>query len=383
MVKKQLELLRQFSVPLICGVLAALVWANADPAGYECLITCPLVYGLSLHFLTNHLFMVFFFGIAAVEITLSCLPGGDLNPPAKAINPLIATIGGVVGPAVLYLTLNRLIGSPELYRGWGIPTATDIAFAWLAARAIFGRNHPAVTFLLLLAVADDAIGLGIIAVFYTDPLLPPRPLMLLITAAGCGAAWAFRRLNVRSYWPYLVFGGGASWAGLFLARLHPALALVFIIPFIPHYWPAKERPFAHDVRDVSPLARFERQWRLVVDFGMFLFGLVNAGVEFSCLGTPTWLVLASLIVGKTLGIFLFAVAAAAAGYPLPRGIKRGDLLVISIAAGVGFTVALFVAGEAFVDPVTQGAAKMGALLSLAAALLAAAAAKLVGVRKLR
>lgn len=381
--KKQLDLLRQFSVPLICGVLVALVWANADPAGYDRFIHCPLLCGLSLQFITNDLFMVFFFGIAAVEITLSCLSGGDLNPPAKAINPLIATVGGIAGPAIIYLALNRLVGTPELYRGWGIPTATDIAFAWLAARTIFGRNHPAVTFLLLLAVADDAVGLGIIAVFYTNPLLPPRPLMLLITVAGCGAAWAFRRLNVRSYWPYLLFGGGASWAGLFLARLHPALALVFVIPFIPHTRPAPERPFEHDIHDLSPLARFERQWRLVVDFGMFLFGLVNAGVELTCVGTPTWLVLASLIIGKTLGIFLFALAAAKAGYPLPRGVTKGDLLVVGIVAGVGFTVALFVAGEAFIDPVTQGAAKMGALLSFAAALLAGPAAKLVGVRKLR
>src|SRR5512139_3979492 len=98
MVKQKINLLREFSVPLILGVVTAVVWANLDPAGYNAFDHNHFIGPLSFHFVTNELFMVFFFGIAAVEITQSCLPGGDLNPPRKAVNPLLATCGGGVGP---------------------------------------------------------------------------------------------------------------------------------------------------------------------------------------------------------------------------------------------------------------------------------------------
>ncbi|MFT7621466.1 MAG: NhaA family Na+:H+ antiporter, partial [Myxococcota bacterium] len=132
-------------------------------------------------------------GVAAQEITESVLPGGDLNPPSKAINPLFATIGGVVGPVGVYLALTwSAYGGTAEYsavaNGWGIPTATDIALAWLVARIVFGGSHPAVNYLLLLAVADDAIGLGIIAVFYPDPAHPVQVQWLGLVAAGMAAA---------------------------------------------------------------------------------------------------------------------------------------------------------------------------------------------------
>jgi NhaA family Na+:H+ antiporter len=114
---------------------------------------------------------------------------------------------------------------------------------------------------------------------------------------------------------------------------------------------------------------------------MFMFGLANAGVGFSSLGTATWLVLAALILGKTLGIFAFGLLAGRLGFGLPRGMRRTDLLVAGIIAGTGFTVALFVAGEAFIDPALQGAAKMGAMLSIAAAGIGMAVARLLGVRR--
>jgi NhaA family Na+:H+ antiporter len=172
---RRLNLLREFSIPLLLGVVAAVIWANLDPSGYQTFNTTPFLGGLSFHFVSNELFMVLFFGIAAVEITQSCLPGGDLNPISKAINPLLGTLGGVIGPITVYLCLNTLIGAPELNSGWGIPTATDIALAWLAARMTFGASHPAVSYLLLLAVADDAIGLMIIAIFYPNPTMPTEP----------------------------------------------------------------------------------------------------------------------------------------------------------------------------------------------------------------
>ena len=381
--KHRLNLLREFSIPMLAGVVVAIVWANLDPAGYGAFNTTPFVGSLSFHFISNELFMVLFFGIAAVEITQSCLPGGDLNPVSRAVNPLMATLGGVLGPVAVYLGLNALFGAPELFNGWGIPTATDIALAWLAARLVFGAAHPAVSYLLLLAVADDAIGLLIIALFYPDPVHPLEPLWLLLTGVGMAAAYGLRRLHVRSYWPYIIIGGIMSWTGLYRAHLHPALALVFIIPFLPHLRRETKHLFEEDLSDRSTLASFEHEWKVVVDFGMFMFGLANAGVEFSDVGTVSWLVLIALIVGKTLGVFSFGCLSESIGFGLPRGMRRRDLLVAGVIAGTGFTVALFVAGEAFSDPLIKGAAKMGAMLSILAVVFGMLLGRLVGVRKIR
>lgn len=377
--KQRLNLLREFSVPLIAGVALALWWANRDPAGYERFLDTPLLGGLSFHFLANDIFMAFFFAIATVEITQSCLPGGDLNPPRKALNPLLATLGGVVGPALVFLLLNQLIGSAELRRGWGIPTATDIAFAWLVARMVFGKDHPAISFLLLLAVADDGIGLAIIAIFYPNPHFPAAPGWLLLTGGGMAIAYLLRSARVKSYWPYLIIGGGLSWAGLYNAHLHPALALVFIIPFLPHAPKERLHLFEEDERDRSTIARFEHEWKVIVDFGMFFFGLANAGVEFSSVGTVTWLVFLALLLGKCGGIFLLGSVAERFGFPLPHGMRKKELFVAGIIGGFGFTVALFVSGEAFVDPAIQGAAKMGAMLSATVAVVAFGAGRVLGV----
>jgi Na+:H+ antiporter, NhaA family len=382
-VRQNINLMREFSIPLITGVIAALFWANLAPQSYQAFLHNHFLGDMNFHFVTNDIFMVFFFGIAAVEITQSCLPGGDLNPLKKAVNPLMATLGGVVGPVVIYLLLNHFIGSELFTRGWGIPTATDIAFAWLVARIVFGSRHPAVSFLLLVAVADDAVGLAIIAVFYPDPNVPVEPLWLSLTGLGMLLALGLRVKRVSTYWPFLLLGGGLSWAGLFMAHLHPALALVFIIPFIPSAAHEKKSFFEEDPVDRSPLAQYERDWKVIVDFGLFMFGLANAGVAFAAFGAATWLVLLSLLAGKSVGVFIFGFIAEKLGYPLPKGMGNNDLLMAGLIAGIGFTVALFVAGEAFTDPVIQGAAKMGAMLSFGAALIAVPLGKILKVRKMR
>ena len=262
--------LQEFSLPLIFGVIAGLIVANIDFHLYHHLVDYPVftaekatLFGqefqlnLTLHFLINDIFMVLFFGIAAKEITESVLPGGALNPPSKAVNPLLGTLGGVLGPVIAFFIFAALFvysgdsamggiidsmtpgkvmnpESPEmLFRGWGIPTATDIALAWLVARMVFGNNHPAVGFLLLLAVADDAIGLGIIAVFYPDPDNPVKPIWLILVLAGMLVAFILRKRGVNRWVPYIALGGTLSWLGLIEAHLHPALALVPIVPFLP------------------------------------------------------------------------------------------------------------------------------------------------------
>jgi len=145
MFEKTITLLLEFSVALVAGVTIALTWANLSPESYHSFVDKPFAEGhplgkLSLHFLVNELFMVLFFGMAAIEITQGCLSGGDLNPLRKAVNPLLASLGGIVGPVVVYLSLNTLFGSPALSHGWGIPMATYIVLAWLVARIVFGNS---------------------------------------------------------------------------------------------------------------------------------------------------------------------------------------------------------------------------------------------------
>jgi len=392
-----------------------MVFANVAPHLYHEILDWEpfagfLLFGhaLNLHFFVNDVFMVLFFGIAAKEITESALPGGLLNPVSKAINPLIATLGGVVGPVAVFffcLAASFEIGiySAEvddrdlLVRAWGIPTATDIALAWLVARSVFGKGHPAVLFLLLLAVVDDAIGLVIIASYYGDPNHPPELAWLLLSVAGMGVAYALRRARVMRWEPYVLLGGPLAWSGLVLAHLHPALALVLIVPFMPG--PSRDVGFFEDRDEVdevgearaeilhlehSPLHLFEHQLKLLVDFGLFFFAFANAGVELADVGPLTWIILGSLVVGKTLGIGLFGWLASLVGLSLPRGMSRLDLVIAGFIAALGLTVALFVATAAYtMDPVLQGQAKMGALLSGGVGLVAIPLARLMGIRALK
>ena len=330
---------------------------------------------VTLNLIINDIFMVLFFGLAAVEIVTACSRGGSLNPIRKAINPLFSTVGGVLGPIVVFFILSYLFKSQlmavghlswsDILRGWGVPTATDIALAWLVARAVFGAGHPAINFILLLAVADDAIGLVIIAVFYGDPNLPAQPLWLGLVAAGMLIAWILRLKNVRSWLPYIFIAGPLAWYGLVAAHLHAALALVFIVPFLPNN--VIEGHHEH-----TPLQRYEHHTKVLVDFGLFFFAFANAAVSFDIIGPMTWVILGSLVIGKTLGVTLFAETGRLIGFPLPDGMRHRDVLGAGVIASLGLTVALFVADAAFTDKVLQGQAKMGALFSAGAAFIALA-----------
>ncbi|MDG1895120.1 MAG: Na+/H+ antiporter NhaA [Fuerstiella sp.] len=401
--KKTIERLSEFSIPLIVGVICAMFWANVAPDSYQALVNTPLHqlatifsqhaaggahhsgwdHYLTLHFLINDIFMALFFGIAAKEITEACLPNGALNPVSKAINPLFGTIGGVVGPIGVFLGLNAVFGNVSWRNGWGVPTATDIALAWLVIKFLFGARHPAVSFLLLLAVADDAIGLGIIAIGYPDPAHPTVWSNLIWCVPGMGLAFGLRRAKVMNWVPYIFGGGALCWWGLYSAHLHPALALVFVVPFLPG--PKQDLGLYIDDDDHSeghvhsPLENFEHSLKLFVDFGLFFFALVNAGVSFGEINGLSWIIVAALLVGKIIGITGFSVFAEKLGFPLPAGMNRGHLVVTSAVAGLGLTVALFVCGQAFVDPSLQAAAKMGAVFSVGAAILAYALKQILRV----
>lgn len=358
------------SLLLIVGTAAAVVWANLDVTSYEH-VAHPL------HFAVNDIGMVFFFALAAKEVFEATLPGGPLASPRRALSPLAAAVGGMGAPALIYIALAAALGPADLTRGWAIPCATDIAFSAMVARIIFPAAHPAIPFLLLLAIADDALGLVILAVFYPSGPLSLPALGTLMSGATAAALW-LRRRGTRSFWPYVVGPGALSWAALYFGGFHPALALVPIVPFMPHsprdlglFDPREEhRP--------DTLNRFEHWWATPVQFVLLMFGFANAGVPFEQIGPGTYCVLAGLLLGKPVGILLFSSAARLAGGSLPPGLRTADLLVVGVVASIGFTVSLFFATAAFPVGAALAETKMGALLSFMAAPLAFVVARIVG-----
>ena len=407
--------LSNYSLLLVGGALIALVWANLDPHGYHALVDYVLVENffigtpeaeggqivrtLTLHYLVNDVLMAFFFAIAAKEVWEAIVLEEGALRGRRALTPLIATAGGMAGPVVVYLGLAAILGVYEtVSRGWAIPTATDIAFSYLVGRIVFGAGHPAIRFLLLLAIADDAGGLIILAVFYPTAELAPQWLLLSLGAAVAVfvlANWLPRRLDrgnqlrpnstwVRkrlSFWPYLI-AGVLSWFGFQEAGIHPALGLLPIVPTIPH----ADRGFgifAEAEQYLTDLLNsIEHRLKTPVQIVLFFFGLLNAGVEFAAISEPTWLVLFGLLIGKPVGIFLFGwFAARVMGLGLPEGMRMADLPVVGCVAAIGFTVALFVASVAFPAGPVQDAAKMGALFSFGAALTSIIAGRLARVRK--
>ena len=355
---------------LVLGTAIALVWANLDSGRYFAL-------SHRLDFVVNDLAMAFFFALAAKEVTEATAPGGALHSPRRAAMPLAAAIGGMLGPALIFIALTIEFDRPDLERGWAIPCATDIAFSYLAARVAFGPKHPAIPFLLLLAIADDALGLLILAAFYPTGPLRLVDFAMFLAAGMVVAAW-LRKRGTKTFWPYILAAGALSWIGFYRGGLHPALALVPIIPFVPHAARDPglfvEAPDAHDT-----LNEFEHWFKRPVDVMLFFFGLVNAGVVFERAGAGTWFVLFAIIVGKPIGIVAATFLSRVSGLHLPRGVTWRDATVVGIIAGIGFTVALFFATAAFPYGRLQNETKLGALLSISAGLMGVAAAKLLKV----
>src|SRR5210317_1923829 len=405
--------LTNYSLLLIFGAIIALIWANIDYKSYHDFVEfkiwdhAPIGHyhhghrTLTLHYLVNDILMALFFAIAAKEVWEAvALKDGSLRGK-KAATPLFATFGGMVGPISIYLGVAYLMGSTTydaVANGWAIPTATDIAFSYLVGRIVFGAGHPAVRFLLLLAIADDAAGLIILAIFYPTGELAPQWLLLSVAAAVIvylvcndmprrrdrgnqarpNSTWM---RSTFGFWPYAL-AGAVSWYAFMRSGLHPALGLLPIVLTIPH----ADRAFGifseaethmHDL-----LNDIEHALKVPVEVVLFFFGLMNAGVEFSAMGDATWLVLAGLLIGKPVGILLMGwIAARPLGLGIPEGMRIIDLVVIGFVAAIGFTVSLFVAAVAFDAGPVQDAAKMGALFSFFAAVISIIAGKVTGVQK--
>ncbi|MEB2344048.1 MAG: Na+/H+ antiporter NhaA [Deltaproteobacteria bacterium] len=409
-----LELEAASTILLLAATGVALVWANSPWAPlYEALLHVPLAlrigpWELALgfeHFVNDALMAVFFF-VVGLEIKRE-LAVGELSSASRALLPVVAAAGGMVVPAGLYAAFHW--DGPAL-RGWGIPMATDIAFA-VAALSVFGaRVAPGLkVFLLALAIADDIGAVAVIALFYTESL---SMAWLGAAAAGLALVAGLGRAGVRAYGVYLAAGIGV-WLAVHASGVHAtiaAVALGFLTPARPLDPPAERRGFVrravallerggdllegegdpdghrrHDLArqvsraaraSLSPLDELVQRLHPVVAFVIMpVFALANAGVpiELAKLAEPLPLRVAigvalGLVAGKPAGITLFAWLAVRLGVAeLPRGVGWLQVVATGCLAGIGFTVALFVAALAFEAPELKAGAKVGILVGSAAA----------------
>ncbi len=352
------------------GALIALVWVNTAPESYYS-------FAFAISFAVNDVAMMIFFALMTKEIVEATAPGGMLHTWRRAMLPVIASFGVSVVPALIYLRVVEALDEPVLSLGWPVTLTTDLAFAYFIGRVIF-RSHPMIPFLLLMGIAADALGFLVLGFFS-----PLREMHLAggmgILAGAIGIAAGLRWLRVRSFWPYLLGAGSVSWFGLFWGGWHPALALVPIMPFLPHA--ARDPGFFVDARPDAKdaLSQFEIWWRYPAQVALFFFGLVNAGVPMGALEAGTWGLPIAVIAGKPLGLFIGVGLALLGGFHLPHRVGWRELSVGGLITAIGFSIGLFFCAALFPPGQLRSEMSMGVLLSLVGAPLAIIAAKTFGV----
>jgi len=366
------------SLLLLLAAAVALVWANSPWAeSYDALwhahLTIdvgPLHLDESLQHWVNDALMVIFFFVVGLEIKYE-LVNGDLRDPKTAALPIVAAIGGMVVPAGLYFALNP--PGSDGAAGWGIPMATDIAFA-VGVLGILGRRIPSAArlFLLTLAIVDDIGAILVIAVFYTADL----SLTWLAIALGLlGAMAVARTVRVWSTVVYVVLGVGV-WFALLESGVHATLAGVAIGLLAPATPLLKEEVARQHAREalrdntldpdelaklrfllkesVSVVERLISTLHPVSAYGVLpVFALANAGVELGAIGKvftePVGLgIILGLVLGKPVGIFVASFLAVRLGLGrLPEQTSWSMLVGLGAVAGIGFTVSIFIAGLSF------------------------------------
>lgn len=394
-----LELETAGSVLLLVTTSAALVWANSPrAASYQALWETPIrvsaagrTIGVTLHFLINDLLMAVFFFAVGLEIRRE-LRAGELSGARRAVLPVFAAVGGMLAPAGIYLLLNR----GALARGWGVPMATDIAFAVGVLGLLGSRAMPGMrTFLLALAIIDDIGAILVIAIFYSTGVQLDG---LGLALAGILGTIGLQRLGARRASIYAV-PAAVIWFGMYRTGVHPAVAGVIVgwmTPVVSWYGSQHVVDIARDPHGssappaslgsmkqlhrmqserYSPAERLERAvhpW--VVFVIMPLFAFANAGVDVRTVqlaAQPTLAlgITAGLLLGKPLGILAASSLAVRLRLAsLPTGLTWRGVAVVGAVAGIGFTMALFVAELAFAGRTAlYGSAKLVVLLSSAAA----------------
>jgi NhaA family Na+:H+ antiporter len=355
---------------LPAGVLIALAWVNLAPESYYRTT-------FAIAFVVNDIAIAFFFALITKEIVEATAPGGVLHPWRRGLLPVVASLGVAVVPALLHVQLVNALDEPMLPAAWPVTLTVDLAVAYFVARLVF-RQHPAIPFLLLLGIAAN--GLAFVALAVSSPSQGSHPASgVLILAAALGLAAGLRRRGVRSFWPYLLGAGVASWLGFYRIGLHPALALVPIMPFLPHA--ARDPGFFVDARPGArdALSQFGLWWKYPAQAALFFFGLVNAGVPMGALEPGTWGLPLAVLAGKPLGLLLGAGLALALGLHLPPRIGWRELIVTGLIAAIGLSLGLFLTAALLPPGQLRSEISMGVLLSLAGGPLAYLAARLLRV----
>ncbi|MBR0791127.1 Na+/H+ antiporter NhaA [Bradyrhizobium manausense] len=349
-------------IVLLVAAASALVWANSPLAhSYHNVWNFPIPLRLgtfsfekSLHFWVNDALMTVFFLVVGMEIRRE-IHEGALSRFDQAILPVLAAFGGVVVPALIYLSFNAATGRDH---GWAIPTATDIAFA-VGVLALLGKSIPGNVrvFLLALAIIDDIIAVLIIALFYTSGLDPSG---FAVAALGVLIAFGLQRIGVSSAYAYIV-PAFIVWAGFLMAGVHPTLAGVVLGVITP-------------VRSLSPslappVIRVETALHPWVAYAVMpLFALANAGIDLRSLefaGGTQFVALGvglALCAGKPIGVIGATwLAVRVGGCRLAEGVSWPGVCLIGFLAGIGFTMSIFIAMLAFTDDRLLDAAKFGVL----------------------
>ncbi len=332
---------------LLVAAIAAVIWANA-PFGetYQSFWQTKLTLGFGDVSITEDLkhwvndgLMVLFFFVVGLEIKRE-LVVGELNDRSKAVLPLIAAIGGVLLPGLIFALLNA---GGEGAGGWAIPMATDIAFA-VAVLALLGKRIPPGVRLLLLSIAiiDDVIAILIIAVFYSKDI---SLVWLAVGAAGILTVWLMQRMDVSRVFAYVVVGV-VVWIAFLSSGIHATIAGVILGLMTPAH-PIKGRHVIEDLEHkLHPWTSM-----LIVP----LFALANAGIVLSAAiladasaNAVFWGVAMGLIAGKVIGIGAGVVLAQKLGWgKLPKGVSSSHVWGVAALGGIGFTVSLFISELSF------------------------------------
>jgi NhaA family Na+:H+ antiporter len=351
------------------GVLIAMAWANIRAESY-------FQFTHALSFAVNDLGMALFFALVTQEIVEAMIPGGALHGWRRATLPIAAAAGGILVSVVIYLGYLRYVDEVMLWQAWPTAGAIDLAVSYFLARAIF-RNRAVIAFTLLLAITSDIVVLPFATL--GSPLAHARVAGVMLIAAGLSAALVLRRLRVRAPWPYLVPCGAVCWWGFAWSGLHPALALIPIVPFVPHS-PRNLNLFAdapsgahHSVTHLEHLLTYP------VQVALFFFALVNGGVELHYFEPGTWALPLAALVGRPIGVIAAVGLASGTGFRVPMRGGWRELLVIGLTVSTGFTFALFLATTIFPIGSLLTQTRMGALSTVVGSLLAFAAARLLRV----
>jgi NhaA family Na+:H+ antiporter len=346
------EILRKETVGgmlLLAAAGAALVWANSPWSSAYRSMSEFAIGPVSLHlhlpvsaWAADGLLAIFFF-VVGVELKREFV-AGDLRDPRRAALPIAAAIGGMIVPAGVFIAINVIGGHPENLGGWAVPIATDIAFA-LAVLAVLSTHLPTAlrTFLLTLAVVDDLLAITVIAVFYTDHL-SLGPLALALIPIGLFGLAVQRGIH---HWWVLLPLAAAAWALVHASGVHATVAgvvLGFTVPVLGRRAQPTAELFEHTLRPVS--AGFA-----VPVFAFFAAGVTVggwSGLGDSLLHPVTVGVIAGLVIGKPLGVFVTAFLLAKFSHAsLDDDLAWRDVLGVSLLAGIGFTVSLLIGELAF------------------------------------